>query len=145
MGAKFQAAIVADVLAVLSTLRAAGGGGRGVVLEGSQSWGLQVEDIADAIEEKIINRVANTAVATGSAAIRVTSGISGAAAEADMTVTGITTSDEILKVTGDTGGTPVDLTDEVSITDTNDVQIEAGGTDMTGKLVEVVWFDASAA
>ena len=69
----------------------------------------------------------------------------GAAADADITVTGITTSDTLASVIGfdPDNGTPadqvIDVTSEASITDDNDIQCDT--TDTTGYDLLVIWYD----
>ncbi|MCG3177500.1 MAG: hypothetical protein MOGMAGMI_02474 [Candidatus Omnitrophica bacterium] len=69
----------------------------------------------------------------------------GTTAGADITVTGITTSDILLAVIeedGTSGVTADNLLSEASITDTNDVQCST--TNTTGKVLTIWWLDVSA-
>lgn len=71
--------------------------------------------------------------------------LAGAAAAADITLTGVTTSDTLLFVmhSAATTAAPDDITDETTITDTNDIQ--ASTTDTSSGIVWVWWYDQSVA
>jgi len=71
--------------------------------------------------------------------------LAGASAASDITLTGVTTSDTLLFVmhSAATTAAPDDITDETTITDTNDIQ--ASTTDTSSGIVLVVWYDQSAA
>ncbi len=71
--------------------------------------------------------------------------LAGAAAAADITLTGITTADTLLFVMRSlaTTAAPSDITATMSITDTNDIQEST--TDTTGDIVWVWWYDQSVA
>lgn len=136
--------IAADILSIIGATASAAGGARGAVtLNASNSWGLSVDALADAIEETLAVRLGTVDSVAGSGKIKMATAITGTDVDTDMTVTGITTADEIIKAIGDLAGTPLDITSEISITDTNDVQCTT--TDHTGKTIEVWYIDNSVA
>lgn len=83
--------------------------------------------------------------AAGSPCIKVAVG-AGAAANADLVVTGITTDDEIIgliQITQTTGA-PVDLTQYATINDTDDVRSSQAFTNTTADFFLCIWRDTSA-
>lgn len=138
MGAQLRTLIAEDILAIIGTASAAAGGARGAaVLNASGSWGLSIEALADAIEEKLANRLGAVDGVAGSGKIKVVTGVTGADVDTNMAVTGIATTDELIKVVGDLAGTPTDVTSEAAITSAGNIQCTT--TDHTAKTLEV-WF-----
>ncbi len=83
--------------------------------------------------------------AVGSPCIKVAVG-AGAAANADLVVTGITTDDTILALIQitQTTGAPVDLTQYATINDDDDVRSTQAFTNTTADFFLCLWHDASA-